>query len=534
MDNNELISATESENNETTQAPAPPPPPENAAEAREQADTAKAAATEASTAAEDAQEKFDADKPALDAAVTTAEGEVEDAKENLEEATEAREAAKEARDEAFDDAEEAKEAAKVAQDELNDAVVKANELIEEANEAAAALVKAIEERNDLQIAVNEAIDAVIVATESGDTSVDISALRDAATAAQALLSAFDTNTNLDALESLRASTDKEAQDAIDEVDVAQKAFDDAMDAVQDAIDLLNAAELEYFKSQEAELAATIKVNEAIDALNEALEALHDAGQELDEALAFAEHMQEVAGIKEANALAWEKYEADMAEYETDHAAWETDHAAWKLLNDAWEAGLDADDPEFIRLYNEWRDAMAEHEMDWEEYEALKEAFEAAQRAHDAAMAGFNARKAAHEEALREWEEYQEGIKDGTIQPYSADIIGQGSNIPNNLNGNSSMTIAPGIVLSRNAQGVFTLSVSEGASQGTFTIGERADGHRGPIWEITVSGVGDHTITFGPQSDLAGFGVIGTFKSFDKPTFGENPPGFDEEPPTPPD
>jgi len=501
--------------------------PETALEARNQADEAQAAAAAADTAAESAKENFNANKPSLDAAVTEAQAAREEAEETLDAAITARETARAARDEAYGDAEAAKETATTARDDLNDAVINANGLIEDANSAAAALVKAIEDRNELQLTVNEAIEAVITATNNGEPAADISALRSVAVSAQALLDVFDADIDLDALEQLRESTDQAAQEAIGEVDTAQEAFDAAMIAVQKAIDHLNTMETDLFQAQTDELAATSDVNEAIAALNVALEALHDAELELTEAVEYALHMQEVADIKEANALAWEQYDADMLDYEAALAEFEAEHAVWLL-------GFDADDPEYLEALAQWKLEMEARGIAEEDYLEALAAFRAAQSAHNTAMEEFRTREAEHEIALKEWEDFIESIGSGgpntVVRTNNVkELPGMGSS----LNGNFNEEIAPGVTLYRNTNdNTFGLIVSEDAQQGTIVL-QLKSGNSFSHFTISINQAGTFTnFNLGvSQSESSGFGIVArTF--MDKPVFGENPPVFNEYPPDP--
>jgi len=517
---NENVSATETEIND----------PINATEAREQADAAQAAAAEAKTAAEAAQEKLETDMPSLEKAKDTASDNLKDAQDELDSATAAREDAQAARDEAQNDADAAKAAADTARDELGDTVAKANDLIEDANNAAATLIKSIDERNELQSAVNEAIEAVITATDNGEPAVNISSLRDVVADAQSLLDAFDARHDLETMEQLRINTDTAAQAAIYEVEIAQKTFDNAMDAVQDAINVLNKMESEYFHSQVNEHAATLNVNDAISALNDALEALHNAELDVAQAIAYAEHLQAVADVKEANADAWDQYDTDMAGYETAYAKYESDRAEW--LN-----GYDPTSQEYLDALAAWEAKMEVRGIALDKYVEAKAAYEAAQKDHNEAVDAYNAKEAAYEEALKEWQDFMDNLgTDGPNTVVRVDGIKQPlAEMGSSLNGNFSEEIAPGVTLYRNnSNNTFGLSVSEDAQQGTIVL-QLKNGNTYSHFTISINQAGEYT-NFDlkvSQSESSGFGIVGkTFMGM--PVFGENPPSFDEIAPNAPD
>ena len=149
---------------------------------------------------------------------------------------------------------------------------------------------------------------------------------------------------------------------------------------------------------------------------------------------------------------------------------------------------------------------------------------------------YKAKVTAHEEALKEWQDFIESIgSDGPNTVVRTDKVQPLSEMGSSLNGNFSELIAPGVTLYRNnSNNTFGLSVSEDAQQGTVVL-QLKNGNTYSHFTITISQAGEYT-NFDlkvSQSESSGFGIVAqTF--MDKPVFGENPPSFDEAAPELPD
>jgi hypothetical protein len=136
----------------------------------------------------------------------------------------------------------------------------------------------------------------------------------------------------------------------------------------------------------------------------------------------------------------------------------------------------------------------------------------------------------HEKELEEWEEFQQGVKDGTKSAFTAEHVGNvgRNNASNDFNGNGSHEIVPGITLRRNADGSFSFNVTSNAPQGSVDVTVRATGD---VMRFAIVGEGNHSFTFVnangipvSQSDMNGFGVSAyTRNPNQRPVFGLYPP-----------
>jgi len=490
-------------------------------------------------AIDDAQDDVDAAQAKIDAAKAALNGvEGEGDEEDVAGLIEKRNDAEAARDATVTEYNTAQGDANTAKDALDTANGEAISKTNIANSATEALSDVITNRNSLTDIINNVIKELEGAIDGEASKERIDELLEELNAAKEELEDFDAENDIEALRVSQAEAEEAAIEARDAVAPLQKAFDDAVKEAQDALAALNAAELAFFKSQEDVYNETVGLNKAIAEYNSAMAALHEAEQDLIEALANAEHLEAVAQLLEANADAWDDYLEELGEYLTNLGKWQTDHGQWEKDHAEWSKGMDKDSQEYKDAYAAWLKEMEDRGLEVDKYESLLKAFEEAQKAHNEAMAAFKEREDAHKDALKEWQDYQDGIADGSIKPYTAEVIDNipGNRISNDFNGNGTWTHGdgfpniPGVTFYRGTGNTFILDVKEGAPQGEFSFGVRGTGD---IWKITVSGVGKHEITFGPQSANNGFGNA-SFTSYDKPTFGENPPPFNETAPKPPE
>ncbi|MCL2663304.1 MAG: hypothetical protein FWE83_08270 [Oscillospiraceae bacterium] len=329
----------------------------------------------------------------------------------------------------------------------------------------------------------------------------------------------------------------------------QRAAFDAAEAAREAeeLALFEAAEAERLAEFEAEEAAReIAELEEFEAEQARLEAEHYALEELLKPGAEAAH-------EKAEDDRYEQFKLDEAAREAEEKAehWrlekirrDEDEAEWNRIEqdreDNWETSAEyLAYLENLRLWNLNRDRLIEEfggdeeawETAWDQYQEDLTAYNTALLQYQSDLAAYNAAKAAHEIALAAWQLQRDAVEDGSLKEFTVAINGNigRNNASNDFNGNGTFNISTGISLARVSENsnIFRLTVSSGASQGSFTIIERSTGN---VYNFSVIGEGVHEFTFThangnvmTQSDINGFELRGGFVSDNMPVLTVNAP-----------